>query len=107
MRIRSPSRTARFDLAWSPLTSTLPPSHARLASDLVLNRHATSSQTSSRCESTASDEDFDLTLRAKPVQEGAGLLFAILSFEELLDLRFDFVERHRAARLLLYHLDDV
>ena len=48
MRTRSPSRTARFGLACSPLTSTLPPSHARLASDRVLNRHAMSSHTSSR-----------------------------------------------------------
>src|SRR5687768_9396169 len=48
MRIRSPSRTARFGLACSPFTSTLPPSQARLASERVLKRQATSSQMSRR-----------------------------------------------------------
>src|SRR5688572_5055034 len=49
--MRSPSRTARFGLAGSPFTSTLPPSQARFASERVLNRQATSSQTSRRRES--------------------------------------------------------
>src|SRR5688572_7490048 len=48
MRTRSPSRTSRFGLACSPLTSILPPSQARFASERVLNRQATSSQTSRR-----------------------------------------------------------
>src|SRR3954466_4761250 len=107
MRTRSPSRTARFGWAWSPLTSTLPPSQARFASDRVLNRHATSSHTSSRWDSTVSDEDFDLTLRAEAVHEGRGLLLAVARPEELLDLGFHFVKRHRSRRLLLDDLDDV
>src|SRR4051812_33291045 len=107
MRTRSPSRTARFGLAWSPLTSTLPPSQARFASDRVLNRQATSSQTSSRWDSTVSDEDFDLALGAKAVHERRGLLLAVARPEELLDLGLHLVERHRPRRLLLEHLDDV
>src|SRR3954451_19274403 len=107
MRTRSPSRTARFGLAGSPLPSTFPPSHARFASDRVLNRHATSSQTSRRWDSTASDEDFDLALRAEAVHESGGLLLTVARPEELLDLGLHFVERHRSGRLLLDHLDDV
>src|SRR4051794_21058153 len=107
MRTRSPSRTARFGLAWSPLTSTFPPSQARFASDRVLNRHATSSHTSSRWDSTASDEDFDLALRAEAVHEGRGLLLAVARAEELLDLGLHFVERYRSGGLLLDDLDDV
>src|SRR4051812_42227875 len=106
MRRRSPSRTARFGLAWSPLTSTLPPSHARLASERVLNRQATSSQTSSRWDST-SDENFDLALGAKTVHERGGLLLAVARPEELLDLGLHLVERHGPGRLLLDDLDDV
>src|SRR6188768_1335723 len=43
----SPIRRSRCGLAEWPLTPTLPPLHARCASDRVLNRHETSSQTSS------------------------------------------------------------
>src|SRR6185436_21021847 len=46
--ISSPGRTTRFGRAASPLTSTLPPRQARCASDRVLKRQATSSQTSIR-----------------------------------------------------------
>ena len=46
--ITSPGLTSRCGLADWPLTSTLPPLHAFCASDRVLNRHATSSQTSRR-----------------------------------------------------------
>src|SRR5687767_5162716 len=107
MRIRSPSRTARFGLACSPFTSTLPPSQARLASERVLKRQATSSQMSRRRESFNSDEDLHLALRAKGFDEGLGLLVAVLALEVLLHLRPHFFERHRARWLLLGHLDDV
>src|SRR3954462_13823881 len=107
IRTRAPSRTARFAFACSPLTSTLPPSQARLASERVLKRQATSSQTSSRCESTMSDEDLDLALRAETVHERRRLLLAVLRFEILLDPRLGLVERDGPARLLLEHLDDV
>src|SRR5690242_7691799 len=107
MRIRSPSRTARFGFACSPLTSTLPPSQARFASERVLNRHATSSQTSRRCESTTSDENFDLALGFQAGHERIGLLLAILAFEVLLDPRLGFFQRDGAPWLLLEHLDDV
>ena len=46
--ISSPSRISRFGFAEWPFTSTLPPSHARLASERVLDRQAMSSQTSRR-----------------------------------------------------------
>src|SRR5690349_7302372 len=105
--MRSPSRSTRCGLAFSPLTSTLPPSHARLASDRVLNRHATSSQTSRRTDSFTSDQDFDLALGLEAVHEGIGLLLAILTLEVLLELGTNLVEWHRARRLLLGDLDDV
>src|SRR5918993_2691030 len=108
MRRRSPSRTARWGLACSPFTSTLPPSQARLASERVLKRHATSSHTSRRTESlTTSDEDFDLPLRLERVHEHLRLLLAALALEILLDLRPDLVERHGPRRLTLGHANNV
>src|SRR5688572_9386645 len=114
MRIRSPSRTARFGLACSPLTSTLPPSQARLASERVLKRQAMSSQMSRRILSFTlrraqfgSDKYLHLALRAKGFDEGLSLLVAVLVLEVLLHLRPHFLEGHRAGRLLLGHLDDV
>src|SRR6186997_1448506 len=105
--MRSPSRSTRCGLAFSPLTSTLPPSHARLASDRVLNRQATSSQTSRRTDSLTSDQNFDLALGFEAVHEGVGLLLAIRALEVLLELWTNFFERYRARRLLLGDLDDV
>src|SRR5262245_58542127 len=46
--ISSPDLISRCGFAACPLTSTLPPSHARFASERVLSRHVTSSQTSRR-----------------------------------------------------------
>src|SRR5688572_14072533 len=108
MRMRSPSRTARCGLACSPFTSTLPPSQARFASDRVLNRQATSSQTSRRRiwlngSVTRSDEDFDLALRLQRVDEGRGLIVTVLVLQELLNLRPYFLEGHGAARFLFDH----
>src|SRR5215204_1107621 len=105
--MRSPSRSMRCGLEFSPLTSTLPPSHARLASDRVLNRQATSSQTSRRTDSFTSDQDFDLALGFEAVDEGVGLLLPIHPLEILLELWPNLFERHRASRLLLGDLDDV
>src|SRR5688572_23951186 len=107
IRMRSPSRSMRCGLACSPLTSTLPPSHARLASDRVLKRHATSSHTSNRADSLTSDQNFDLALGLEAVHEGVGLLLAVHALEILLEPRTYFLERHGARRLLLGHLDDV
>src|SRR5690348_4838705 len=92
IRMRSPSRSMRCGLACSPLTSTLPPSHARLASDRVLNRQATSSQTSRRTDSFTSDQNFDLALGLEAIHESVGLLLAILTLEVLLELGANLVE---------------
>src|SRR4029450_12790782 len=105
--MRSPSRSTRCGLAFSPLTSTLPPSHARLASDRVLNTQATSSQTSRRTDSLTSDQNFDLAFGLEAVHEGVGLLLAIRALEVLLELWTNFVERHGARRLFLGDLHDV
>src|SRR5438552_278750 len=53
MTISSPARSRRCGFACWPLTSILPPLQAFCASDRVLNRHATSSQMSSRTPATA------------------------------------------------------
>src|SRR5688572_24269644 len=107
IRMRSPSRSMRCGLACSPLTSTLPPSHARLASERVLNRHAMSSHTSRRTDSFTSNQDFDLAFGLESVDEGVGLLLAIHALEVLLELRTNLVERDGARGLLLGDLDDV
>ena len=59
MMISSPDRKRRCGLPDWPLTSTLPASHARFASERVRNRHATSSHTSRR---TPSAEGFSSAL---------------------------------------------
>src|SRR5688572_1242510 len=109
MRTRSPSRTSLFGLACSPLTSTLPPSHARLASERVLKRHATSSQTSRRMLSLTgrSDENFHLALGPQRFHERLGFAFPVLVLEELLDARPHFFQGHGARGLLLGDANDV
>src|SRR5262245_34625314 len=107
MRMRSPSRMARFGLPGPSFTWTFPPSHARLASDRVLKRHATSSQTSRRRLSLTLDQYLDFTLGSEPLDEGVGLLLTIPLKEILLESRFDFIESDGARRLLLGDLDDV
>src|SRR6185295_1121541 len=54
-----------------------------------------------------SDQDFDLSLRPQPLDEGLGLLLAIPLEKKLLEPRLHFIERHRSRHLLLGHLDDV
>src|SRR5688500_16713321 len=99
---------ARLALADCALTSTLPPSHARLASDRVRNRHATSSHTSRRTASLKGlDEDLDRRLCPARVDERLGLALAVLILQVFLDAASHFLERNGARRLLVDHPDDV
>src|SRR6185503_11222293 len=113
MRRRSPSLRMRCGLACSPLTSTLPPSQARLASERVLKRQATSSQTSRRTASLTarpwpSDQDLDLALGPERADEGLRRRLPLLILQILLDLSAQLVvERDGRGGLLLRQLDDV
>src|SRR5262245_56208408 len=107
MRRRSPSRIRRFGRAGVPLMSTLPPSQARLASERVLNRQATSSHTSTRmgplpapAPLSTSDEHLDFAPGAQHPDKRLGLLLRVDVLQVVLDLRAGLIERDRARRLL-------